>query len=359
MKKNFALLLAAVFCLSLTACGVSNETDAGGTDVETDAGGTDVEPDIGGTDVEPDIGGTDVDPDIGEIDVEPDIGEDDVCGSDWRTTGIWCTDGIITRDGEETDVLVCVHKADATFYYDTEDQTLFDFVDYPITLEGDAWEMFQSIDFADLNGDDNSDVTMRFDDGGNELLMVWFWDTESKLYVYQPEESLIGGDDDGRGNLVPDDGDAVPVLMGGALPFTNMEILKSENYEDGTYYYADVAEDGQIIVVNTVLPHNLVDDAQTLEDYLTDCALDLGKANTDLLQTVEQNDVYSEMMSYPVYIVTYTSGGEEDTREWTVFAMDTDCYTYLYGFGVTLDAAENMESVYHDIFAGLYLSDGE
>ena len=143
LKKNLALLLAVVLCLCLTACGDSN-----------------------GPDVEP-----------------------DVVGTDWRTTGIWLGDGTITRDGEDTDVLVCVHKADATFYYNTEDQVLFDSLDYPITLEGDAWEAFQSIDFADLNGDGNSDVSMRFNDGGSELLMVWFWDTESYQFVYQPEES--------------------------------------------------------------------------------------------------------------------------------------------------------------------------
>ena len=322
-KKYANFLLALVLCLSLTACGDSN-----GTDVESDVGET-----------------------------------------DWRTTGIWRSDGTITRDVEDTDVLVCVDKADAIFYYDTEYQTMFGSVNYPITLEGDAWKMFQDIDFADLNGDGNSDVTMRFDDGGNELLMVWFWDTESEQFVYQPEESQLGEDDDdrgelipdddGRGDLVPDDGDAVPVLMGDALPFTHMETLQSENHEDGTYYYADVMEDGMIIVVNTVLPHNLVDDAQTLEDYLTGCALDLGETDTYLLQTVEENVAYSEKMSYPVYIVTYTTGENEDTREWTVFAMDTDRYTYLYGFGTMLDAADDMKSVYQDIFAGLYLSDGE
>ena len=32
--------------------------------------------------------------------------------------------GTITRGGEGTDILVCVHKADATFYYDEEVQTL-------------------------------------------------------------------------------------------------------------------------------------------------------------------------------------------------------------------------------------------
>ena len=104
-------------------------------------------------------------------------------------TGVVRENGTITRGGEDTDVLVCVHKADAAFYYDTEKQVLFDSVEYPIPLEGDAWEMFQSIDFADLNGDGNSDVTMRFHDGGNELLMVWFWDAENERFMYQPDES--------------------------------------------------------------------------------------------------------------------------------------------------------------------------
>lgn len=145
LKKNFALLLAAVLCLCLTACGVSND---------------------------------DLDP--------PSV------GNDWRVTGVVRDSGTITRDGEDIVVLVCVHASDATFYHDTEDQVLFDSVDYPITLESDAWEAFQSIDFADLNGDSDSDITMKFNDGGNELLMVWFWDTESNQFVYQPEESQLG-----------------------------------------------------------------------------------------------------------------------------------------------------------------------
>ena len=97
--------------------------------------------------------------------------------------------GTITRDGEDTVVLVCVHKADATFYYDLEDQVLFDGVEYPITFGDNVWDIFRGIDFADLNGDGNSDVTMKFDDGGTELKLVWFWDTESEQFVYQPDNS--------------------------------------------------------------------------------------------------------------------------------------------------------------------------
>ena len=64
-------------------------------------------------------------------------------------------------------------------------------------------------------------------------------------------------------------------------------------------------------------------------------------------------------MGYPVYIVTYTADRNDDAREWTVFAMDTDRHTYLYGIGATPDAAEEVNSVCTDIFGGLYLSDAE
>ena len=140
-KKNFALLLAAVLCMSLTACGSG--------------------------------------------------GSDNVAGNDWRVTGVVQGSGTITRDGEDTDVLVCVHAADTTFYYDTKEQVLFGSVDYPVPLEGDPWEMFRSIDFTDLNGDGNSDVTMKFDDGGSEILMVWLWDAENEQFMYQQDVSTF------------------------------------------------------------------------------------------------------------------------------------------------------------------------
>ena len=76
MKKLFALLSALALCLSLAACG-----------------------------------GEDDDP-------------GDVVGGDWRVTGIVRDGGTITRDGEDTDVLVCVDADSADFYLDDEVQTL-------------------------------------------------------------------------------------------------------------------------------------------------------------------------------------------------------------------------------------------
>ena len=160
---------------------------------------------------------------------------------------------------------------------------------------------------------------------------------------------------DGRGDLIPEE--RIPVLMGGALPFTNMQNLRTENNEDGTYRYEDFTEDGQILVVNTAEPTCFVPEVQDLEDYLTACALSLSDTDTYELLSAEENEEYTENLTYPVYIVTYTAGENEDTRKWTVFAMDTDSDTYLYGFCETMDAEEDMDEIYQSIFSQLYLSD--
>ena len=113
----------------------------------------------------------------------------DVAGADWRTTGIVRAEGTVTRGGEDTDVLVCVHAEDAALYYDAAEQMLYAAVDYPAAIQGDAWAAFQSIDFADRNGDGSSDVAMLFREGDGMTLLVWFWDETAEQFVFQPEES--------------------------------------------------------------------------------------------------------------------------------------------------------------------------
>ena len=127
LKKRVPFLLASLLCLSLTAC----------------SGGTVEEP----------------------------------IGADWRTWGIVADGGTITRGERVTKVLVCVHKADATFYYDLKEQTPFAYVDYPITLENNAWGMYQGIDFSDLNGDGNSDVTILSPQRLNFMWRIGIWFT--------------------------------------------------------------------------------------------------------------------------------------------------------------------------------------
>lgn len=169
--------------------------------------------------------------------------------------------------------------------------------------------------------------------------------------------TACGGSSEEAAETTPEDasGNEVWVMTAGEQPFANVETLQSETYEDGTYYYEDMAEDGLIKVVNTVQPRDF--SAEDTEAYLLDCALALGEADADSLVSFEANEAYTQQMTFPVYVATYTTGENEDTREWTVFAMDTDLYTYLYGISVTMDAAEEMWDDFQDVFASLYLSE--
>ena len=141
-KACLALVLALVLSLSLAACA--------GSDTNTDDGNQD----------------------------------NDIAGNDWRTTGIVRDSGTITRDGEDTTVLVCINKDDADFYLDSEVQTLFGYVTYPDSIAA-PWDSFQGSDFSDRNGAGSSDVCMVFQVG----IMIWYWDSASEEFVYQEDAS--------------------------------------------------------------------------------------------------------------------------------------------------------------------------
>lgn len=116
-------------------------------------------------------------------------GDDEIIGQDWRVWGLIQDSGTIVRNGEETEVLVCVYREQAFFYYDTDAQELYDFVGYPAALQGDPAEQFCGISFADRDGDGNSDVEMIFEENGAETRLVWLWDRENDGYQFQPEQA--------------------------------------------------------------------------------------------------------------------------------------------------------------------------
>lgn len=78
--------------------------------------------------------------------------EDVIAGDDWRTYGLVVGSGTITRDGENTDVLVAVDEESAAFFWDEPTQVLYDSVDFPMAIP-DARETFSDISFEDLDGD--------------------------------------------------------------------------------------------------------------------------------------------------------------------------------------------------------------
>ena len=150
----------------------------------------------------------------------------------------------------------------------------------------------------------------------------------------------------------------IPVLMGGALPFTNMQNLKTENYDDGGYYYEDMTQDSSTVIINSAYP-STQSEGQSAEDYAVATATALAQSDNCKVQSCEQNSTYTANLSYPVYVVTFTSGANEDMRMWTVFMTATDTDTYLYAFSSTMDAADELAQTYLDVFANLRLEDVE
>ena len=166
--------------------------------------------------------------------------------------------------------------------------------------------------------------------------------------------------EDGRGDRIPASSDVVsiPVLVGGGLPFTGMENLMNENYEDGTYTYEDMTQDGSVLVVDMAFQSLRTD--ETVEEYAEYAAqfaaLDTGEGEPRDV-TCFQDEDYTQNLSYPVYIVWYTTGSGEDQREWMVYTVDTEDYTYLYAFGTIADEADEMQEVFYNICGNLELVD--
>ena len=164
--------------------------------------------------------------------------------------------------------------------------------------------------------------------------------------------------EDGKGDLIPASSDvaSIPVLVGGGLPFTNMENLMNKNYEDGTYTYEDMTQDGSVLVVDMAFQSLRTD--ETVEEYAEYAArfaaLDTGEGEPYNV-TCFQDEDYTQNLSYPVYIVWYTTGSGEDQRQWMVYTVDTEDYTYLYAFGTIADEADDMQDVFFNICGNLEL----
>lgn len=139
--------------------------------------------------------------------------------------------------------------------------------------------------------------------------------------------------EDGRGDLIPASSDVVsiPVLVGGGLPFTSMENLMNENYEDGTYTYEDMTQDGSVLVVDMAFQSLRTN--ETAEEYAEYAArfaaLDTGEGEPRDV-TCFQDEDYTQNLSYPVYIVWYTTGsGRTSGSGWSTRWTPTTTPTFM------------------------------
>ena len=139
LNKYLSLALALVLCLSLAACGNS----------------------------------------------------DDVAGEDWRTTGVVDAYGTVARDGEEIGVCACLGPKAVYLYYDNEKHELFDTAVLPTDELGDEDWQFGEMSLSDFSGDYNSDLRLTlFHEDMSESYIVWEWE-KGAGYLYQPSDSYF------------------------------------------------------------------------------------------------------------------------------------------------------------------------
>lgn len=190
MKKSIAYLLAVVSALSMTACGSRTV-------------------------------------------------QNDIAGDDWRASGIVVDQGTIIHDGESVDVLVTVSEESAAFYWDMEEQVLYDSVAFPMTIP-DAEEAFSRLFFDDVDNDGESDVTVNFyHEDGSETHLVWIWDPEER-YVFQPSYSYVTGSTDTVEVGYPVEGDISPYV--GLWEYIGANIWL-RIYDDATWEFMNSEED--------------------------------------------------------------------------------------------------------------------
>ena len=154
------------------------------------------------------------------------------CGSsdDWRDSGEIVGSGTITHTGEgSVPVLVTISPESAAFYRDQPEQILFDSVSFPMEIP-DAVESFSQISFDDINGDNESDVTVSFiHENGDMTDLVWLWEGTTFRYVFDDELS--------RKTINVDLSDYV-----GLWQYVDNE-LWLRIYDDSTWEFLDVNED--------------------------------------------------------------------------------------------------------------------
>ncbi|MCR4908625.1 MAG: hypothetical protein K5985_07310 [Lachnospiraceae bacterium] len=178
----------------------------------------------------------------------------------------------------------------------------------------------------------------------------------------QPEEEAVETENDAE-EAEPagseEDYDAVCTLyLGGAEDASvGMEMVDDQFNDDGTYRNEYVSDDGMLSIceAGNFLSGDEFEDLEKAAIEMARRILPEGKESAD--ETAELNEEYSANTSYPVYIVTFTTGSNEDTWSWKAFTLSTDTCGLVYAIGAPADFDEDMLALADETFPKLRVVD--
>lgn len=149
------------------------------------------------------------------------------------------------------------------------------------------------------------------------------------------------------------------MLLTDAEPLADLEAVKRERYDNGSYYYMDAAGENALRCINSCYQTTLRE-GETEEEYAQRRAIGMSvtlSPGNPYNLTVGKSDDLSEKLGYPVYLVSFLTGSDLDATCWTVYLTRTEHYSYQYAFAAASQTSLTMEDQIMDYFGTLQLSD--
>lgn len=149
------------------------------------------------------------------------------------------------------------------------------------------------------------------------------------------------------------------ILVTDAPPLAEMEVKKRDHYDNGSYYYMDVAGENALRCINSCYLTTLRE-GETEEEYAQRRAIGMSvtlSPGNPYNLTVGKSDDLSEKLGYPVYLVSFLTGSDLNATCWTVYLTRTEAYSYQYAFAASAQTSLQLEDKIMEYFGTLKLAD--
>ena len=152
-------------------------------------------------------------------------------------------------------------------------------------------------------------------------------------------------------------GNNAMMLSTDAEPLVEMTQAKRDHYDNGSYYYMDIAGDNALRCINSCYQTTIRED-ETEEEYAQRRAIGMAVTfapGNPYNLSVGQVDELSESLGYPVYLVTFLTGSDLSATCWTVYLTRTEYYSYQYAFAADSQTSLTLEDEIVEYFRTLKL----
>ena len=173
-----------------------------------------------------------------------------------------------------------------------------------------------------------------------------------------PDEPQILTPDEPQENTNEPAGNNTMMLTTDAEPLVEMEEVKRDHYDNGTYYYMDLAGENALRCINSSYLTS-IREGETEEEYAQRRAIGMSMTlspGNPYNLSVGQVDELSEALGYPVYLVTFLTGSDLNATCWTVYLTRTEHYSYQYAFAASSQTSLELEDEIVEYFRTLKLA---